>query len=109
MVLSILKWDPTISWPSRVAPEFLDGLRVAPGYDQLFIKTKMINIDRVPLVRNGAATPNYYLLSRDEADDLLLLTDDLVNRANAIMLRVMHIQDGLAAQYATQIAAPSNE
>lgn len=42
--------------------------------------------------------PAYYLLSRDEADQLLLLTDELMERANRIMIRVMAIEDALAAQ-----------
>jgi hypothetical protein len=64
----------------------------------------MINLSRIPLVREAPVhinenNFNYYLLSRDEADELLLLTDDLVDRANKIMLRVMRIQEFLSEQY----------
>lgn len=48
----------------------------------------------------------YYLLSRDEADELLLLTDDVIDRAQRIMKRVMKIQDDLAAQYTAVLNDP---
>lgn len=66
-----------------------------------------MNLERLPLVRARSVEDNfnYYLLSADEADQLMLLTDDLVDRANKIMMRVMAIQDVLAMQYIERRAA----
>lgn len=63
-----------------------------------------MHLNPLPFIREREHEEfNYYLLSRDEADELMLLTDDLVDRANRIMVRVMRIQDFLATQYAAAL------
>lgn len=60
----------------------------------------MISIDRVPLVRDGGRPLKYYILSEEEVVTLNLITADLIERANAIMLRVMKIEDETRVAYA---------
>lgn len=62
----------------------------------------MIDLTRSPMVRemhDEYDDFNYYLLSREEANQLLLLTEELIERANKIMMRVMRIQEVLATNY----------